>query len=118
MSEPHISVIFTPLFTQFLKHIAKKYRSVQKDVQPLIDQLEGGATPGDQVQGTQHPVYKVRVKNSDVPKGKSGGYRVIYYVKTANRIILIAIYAKTEQVDLPSKVIRRMIQEYEDTLKS
>ncbi len=113
MTNDQPQVEFTPLFVRFLKHLAKKYRSVQADLQPLIDQLGRGETPGDQVKGTKHAVYKVRLKSTDIPKGKSGGYRVIYYLKTATRVVLLAMYAKTEQADVRPGEIRRMIEDYE-----
>ena len=117
MSEPSVQVVAAPIFIRFLKHLARKYRSIRQDLAPLIQQLESGETPGDQIQRIKYPVYKVRVKNSNVSKGKSGGYRVIYYIKTAQRIILVAIYAKTEQVDIQAEDIRRIIEDYEQSLK-
>ena len=36
-------------------------------------------------------VFKVRVKNSDNQKGKSGGYRLMYYLKTSFNVLLLAI---------------------------
>jgi mRNA-degrading endonuclease RelE of RelBE toxin-antitoxin system len=116
MSEPTVQVVAAPIFARFLKHLARKYRSIRQDLAPLLQQLENGETPGDQIQGVQYPVYKVRVKNSDVPKGKSGGYRVVYYVKTPKRLILLAIYAKTERVDIQPEHIRHMIEAYEQSL--
>jgi mRNA-degrading endonuclease RelE of RelBE toxin-antitoxin system len=115
MSKPLIKVEFTPLFIRFLKHLARKYRNVRSDLQSLLDDLEGGKTPGTQVQGTRYTAYKVRVKNSDVSKGKRGGYRVIYYIKTVDRVILIAIYSKTELVDISPEEIKRMIDDYEQS---
>lgn len=114
MSNPRVQVVAAPVFTHFLKHLAKKYAHVRKDIEPLIEQLESGETPGDQVKGVKHAVYKVRVKNSDVAKGKSGGYRVIYYIKAAEQIILIAIYAKTELANLQTEIIKRLIEDFED----
>jgi len=32
---------------------------------------------GDQIVGTDNAVIKVRAKNSDIPTGKSGGYRLL-----------------------------------------
>ncbi len=58
-------------------------------------------------------MFKLRVRNSDIQKGKSGGYRLIYYVKTVKGIILLTIYAKTEQVDIAADDIRNIIAEYE-----
>ena len=51
--------------------------------------------------------------NSDILKGKSGGYRLIYYVKTATGIILLTIYTKSEQADIAADDIRDIISDYE-----
>ena len=110
---PPARVEFTPLFVRFLKHLAKKYRNIQADLQPLIDRLERGETPGVRVKGVKPPTYKVRVKSGDISKGKSGGYRVIYYLRTADFIGLLAIYAKSERTDIRPQEIRRMIEDYE-----
>lgn len=69
--------------------------------------------PGNQISGVNYPVFKLRVRNSDTQKGKSGGYRLIYYVKTATAIILLTVYAKSEQVDIAADDIRSIITEYE-----
>jgi mRNA-degrading endonuclease RelE of RelBE toxin-antitoxin system len=106
-----VQVEFTPPFLRQLKRIRKKYPSVQSDVQPLIDQLEGGETPGVQIRGVKYTVYKARVRNSDASSGKSGGYRVIYYIKTSHLARLVYIYSKAEQTDIKADEIRRMIEE-------
>ncbi|MEX0268338.1 hypothetical protein AB3R30_04285 [Leptolyngbyaceae cyanobacterium UHCC 1019] len=56
-----------------------------------------------------YTVFKVRLKNSNIQKGKSGGYRVMYYVKTADRIILATIYAKSDRADVDTEVIEDAI---------
>ena len=58
-----------------------------------MERLSSGETPGDRVQGVGHVVYKVRVPNSDARRGTSGGYRVVYYVQTTDRVILVTIYS-------------------------
>jgi len=52
------------------------------------------------------------VKNSDNQKGKSGGYRLIYYVKTSTGIILLTVYSKSEQSDIDANEIKKIIMEY------
>ena len=106
-----MQVYFTDTFSQQLKRLSRKYRHIRADIQPLIDQLLAGETPGDQIQGTGHPVYKVRVANSDAQRGKSGGYRIIYYLQRQNGILLITIYSKTEQSDIEPNDIIQIIQE-------
>ncbi len=99
-SEFPIQVGFTIRFEKDIRRLAKRYRSVQTDVQHLIQRLEAGEIPGDQVPNLEQTVFKVRVRNSDIQKGKSGGYRVIYYLKTATQIVLITMYSKSDRSDL------------------
>ncbi len=41
--------------------------------------------------------YKIRLANSSVPTGKSGGFRVIYYfLDKDEHIYLMAMYSKSE----------------------
>jgi mRNA-degrading endonuclease RelE of RelBE toxin-antitoxin system len=70
---------------------------------------------GDQIQGVGYTTYKACVKNSDARRGKSGGYRVIYYIRTTDRLILLTIYAKTKQTDISVEEIRRIIDEVENS---
>lgn len=77
-SEPvPVEVTLTPLFKKDLKKLAKRYRHIRSDLQPLMNQLLIGELPGSRVTGAALTLFKVRVKNSDIQKGKSAGYRVI-----------------------------------------
>ena len=110
---PLIQVIVSPTFNRNLRTLAKKYRSIRNDIQPIIEQLTRGELPGDRIAGVGYAVFKLRVRNSDTQKGKSGGYRLIYYVQTAKGIILLTLYTKSEQVDIAAEDIQNIITEYE-----
>jgi mRNA-degrading endonuclease RelE of RelBE toxin-antitoxin system len=110
---PLIQVEASPTFDRNLRALARKYRSIRNDIQPVIEQLEQGESPGDRIPGIGYAVFKLRVRNSDTQKGESGGYRLIYYVKTETGIILLTVYAKSEQVDIAAEDIRNIITEYE-----
>lgn len=110
---PIIQVEFADKFKRNLRALAKKYRNIRKDIQPIITQLEAGELPGDRIAGIDYTILKLRVKNSDIKKGKSGGYRVIYYVKTTTNIILITIYSKSEREDISAKEIKQVLAEFE-----
>ncbi len=110
---PLILVEVTAKFKRNLRSLAKKYRSIRKDIQPIIEQLQAGELPGDQIPGVGYTIFKLRVKNSDVQKGKSGGYRLIYYVKTSTSIILVTIYSKSEQEDIAAAEIQQILAEFE-----
>lgn len=97
-----------------MRALAKKYPHIRSDVQPLIDQLQHGEWVGDQVQGTGYTIFKVRIRNSDVSRGKSGGYRAIYYLKTQTAVILVTIYSKTEQSDISAAKIRKILSGFSE----
>ena len=108
-----MDIQYTREFKRNLQQLSRRYPSLRKDIEPIVEQLKTGQTPGDQIAGTQYSVYKVRIKNSDNRKGKSGGYRMIYYIKTHQQIILITIYSKSEQSDIAAKTIRHIIERHE-----
>lgn len=113
VDQPLIKVEASPTFKRNLRSLAKKYRSIRDDIQPVIEKLQQGELPGNQIPGVDYTVFKLRVRNSDTQKGKSGGYRLIYYVKTATGIILLTIYTKSEQVDIAADDIQSIITDYE-----
>mgnify|MGYP002784374266 CR=1 FL=1 len=110
----NIQVAITQKFQRNLKKLVKKYRGIREDVQRVIEQLEAGELPGDRIPGIEYAIYKVRVRNSDAQKGKSGGYRLIYYVKTLENLILLTIYSKSQQEDIQAEDIYQIVIAYDD----
>jgi len=107
-------VEFTPEFKRNLRTLSKKYRHIRSDVQPVIEQLQAGEFVGDRISGTHYVVFKVRVRNSDIQKGKSAGYRLIYQVKTPSLAVLVTIYSKLDQADISAEQIRRILTEFKE----
>jgi mRNA-degrading endonuclease RelE of RelBE toxin-antitoxin system len=113
MSEsPAIQILVTPDFQGQLRKLAKRYRSIRTDLQPLFDNLQNGNYPGDQIAGTTYTVFKVRVKNSDTQKGKSGGYRVIYQLRDNICILLVTLYSKSDETSTNANTIREIIDRF------
>ncbi len=103
----------TPEFKKNLKKLAKKYRNIRSDLELFIKELKQGNFSGDRISGLRDRViYKVRIKNSDIRKGKSGGYRVIYLLQTKTSILLLTIYNKSEQEDIAIREIKDIIDEF------
>lgn len=102
-------------FIRRLKELRKKYPHAIQQVQRLIAELEAGETPGDQISGTSYTAYKVRLPNPDAGKGKSGGYGVIYYIRTRDRVIALLIYSKSDQVVVSPDEIKSLIDDYLNT---
>ena len=106
---PQIQLVFSDEFKTRLRTLIKRYRSIRTDLKPLLDELLSGNFIGDQIPGTGYTVFKVRLKNSDIQKGKSGGYRVIYQLSSDTYILLVIIYSKSDQDDIPANQIRDII---------
>jgi mRNA-degrading endonuclease RelE of RelBE toxin-antitoxin system len=102
-------VLVTPPFKRRLKDLSKRYRKIREDIQPLLDTLESGQIIGNQIAGTDFTVFKVRAKNSDIPTGKSGGYRIIYQLISPECVALLSIYAKSDREDITLEEIEEAI---------
>lgn len=107
-----VTIVLSEIFLKDIKDLAKSYRSVRKDILPLIERLSNSEIVGDRIKGFDYRIYKTRVKNSDNQKGSSGGYRVIYYVQTAEFIILTNIYSKSDYENIDDSLIEKSIQQY------
>ncbi len=98
-----------PPFKKDLKRLARKYPAVLDEVEDLVTRLEADERPGDKIPNVGYDVYKVRLKNPAVQRGKSGGFRAIYYVRMANHVILITIYTESQQEDIRPEQIQQVI---------
>ena len=53
---------------------------------------------------------KLRVRNSDMRKGKRGGYRLIYSVDTSAEMIApLMLYTKSHKPDISKKELKALI---------
>ena len=75
---PLVKIDLTPEYKRNLRKLSKKYRQIRSDVQPIIEQLQGGNFIGDRIpgMGEEYVILKLRIKNSNIQKGKSAGYRL------------------------------------------
>lgn len=103
-------LVYSDAFKRQLRELSKRYRLIRSDLDPVLAQLQAGETPGDQVPGTGYALYKVRVANRHAKRGKSGGYRVIYYLQTDTDRLLVTVYSKSDQADVTAAELRRIIE--------
>jgi len=55
--------------------------------------------------------YKIRIPNSSIPTGKSGGFRIItYYTIESDVIRLLLIYSKRDRENITDKEIQEILQ--------
>ena len=97
------SKLFTRLVQEYLTD--DEYRGVQT---VLIDRPEAGKI----IRGSGG-LRKLRWRAAG--RGKRGGYRLIYYAKTAQGVIwMLTIYPKNVAESIPAHVLRQIRKEVED----
>ncbi|MBD2205431.1 type II toxin-antitoxin system RelE/ParE family toxin [Calothrix sp. FACHB-1219] len=111
---PSVFIDLTPEYKQNLRDLSKRFRNIRSDVQPIIEELQQGNILGDRISGLgeQYVVYKVRIRNSNIQKGKSAGYRLIYQVESPTSILLLTIYAKSDREDIDANEIRSIVADF------
>ena len=105
-------IYFCDSFKKAIKHFKKRYPNVTEDVSKAIRELQETPTKGDVIRGAKG-ARKVRVANSDMNKGKSGGYRLLYYVvdEPTKSIYLVMLFAKNEQENISTKEVIELLKE-------
>ncbi|MBN2963563.1 type II toxin-antitoxin system RelE/ParE family toxin [Sulfurospirillum sp. T05] len=105
----NLTVKDTSVFAKAVKNLKRKFRNIDKDWLAFVDGIK---TEEDLGVYLGSGVYKARISNSDKRTGKSGGYRLISYLKLLNNeLYLIYIYDKSDFETLSEKEIDQLILE-------
>lgn len=93
---------FTDHFKRQLKRLLKKFPHLKKDLLKHLQKLNL-----DKEIHIGRSVYKVRIKSSDLNKGKSGGFRsYILVLRIKALLIPLCIYPKNEKETLTENELR------------
>lgn len=108
---PGIQIVLTTEFKKNLRDLAKRYRSIRKDIELAVSELQQGNFVGDRIPrlGSGYVVLKMRVRNRDIQKGKSAGYRLIYQITSSSKLVLLTVYSKSDRPDITIDEIREII---------
>ena len=106
-----IKITYTHEFSKEYKRLSKKYPSLETDIKALIENLSVNPMLGKPL-GSH--IFKVRWQVRCKGKGKSGGIRVITYLRLDNeKLRLVTIYDKSERDTIPIKELRALIKSLE-----
>ena len=96
-------------FERDVKRLYKKYKQLPKDLKVLNTKLQNNPESGIKLgQGC----YKIRLENSSVPTGKSGGFRIIYYhIDLNDNLYLMTMYSKNELDNIDDNIILKILKE-------
>lgn len=96
------------LFDKQAKRLSRKYPSLKNDLSELISILAQEPTLGVALGNN---FYKIRLAITAKAKGKSGGARVITYVKVmATTVYLSAIYDKSEISSISDRELKSIFK--------
>ncbi len=104
----NFDVIATEVFERKLKRLAKKHTSLAADLALIIDELTTNPTLGTPI---GKDCYKLRIAITAKGRGKSGGARMITYVRIVKQtVFLMDIYDKSEQANISNKELQLLIE--------
>jgi len=102
-------VQYSTEFKRNLKPLYKKYSTIKESLRDLQKQLAKNPYLGD---AYGDKIYKVRLADESKGKGKSGGFRVIYYLLSETdegiNILLLSIFNKSEADTIDKKSAVRL----------
>jgi mRNA-degrading endonuclease RelE of RelBE toxin-antitoxin system len=100
----------TDNFIKEAKKLIKKYPSLRSEIAELGKELAENPTTGTPL---GNDVYKIRLAIASKNKGKSGGARVISFVKIIDETVyLLSIFNKGEKDTISDKEIEDLLEGY------
>jgi mRNA-degrading endonuclease RelE of RelBE toxin-antitoxin system len=100
----------TDNFKNEAKKLIKKYASLRTEIIELGKELAENPTSGTPL---GNDVYKIRLAIASKNKGKSGGARIISFVKIIDETVyLLSIYNKGNKDSISDKEIEELIKNY------
>lgn len=105
-----INIITLEQFKKDTKQLYKKYKKLPLDLQKTSKILKNNPRSGIEL-GSK--CYKLRIPNSSIPTGRSGGFRVIYYYYDGEKTLyLMTIFSKREIANISDESILEIIKKY------
>ena len=105
------SVKPTRRFRSLLRKLSRKFPSVFDELDRLEGQLQQGERPGSRYRRMGGRVYRVRLPNRSARRGKSGGFRVAYYLETETTVFLLAICDRKDCAELNESTLRWIMRD-------
>jgi mRNA-degrading endonuclease RelE of RelBE toxin-antitoxin system len=97
-------------FKKEAKKLTKKYPSLKTELANLFTLLENNPTTGTLL---GNDIYKIRLAIASKNKGRSGGARVMSFVKvTDTAVLLFSIYSKGDKDTISDKEIEELLKGY------
>ena len=109
----NLNIISLDSFSKEIQKLSKKYKLLSSDLKELLNILDKNPKAGVELGNS---CYKIRLANSSIPTGKSGGFRVIYYyLDNNNNLYLMSMYSKMELENISDEKLLNILKSNELT---
>ena len=106
------NVRLTASFKRSVKKLKRRYPHIKDDVQEGVELLLQTPQLGVVVPGSGG-IRKIRLPNRDAKRGKSGGYRLLYYLEDteSQALYLLFVYSKSDRADVTRRELKQLLDE-------
>lgn len=98
-------------FESRFKRLAKKFSSLKREVDDLIEELAENPILGVPLGSG---LYKIRLASRSKGGGKSGGFRIVTYLvderEDGTDVYLVTVFDKSEESSIDKKVLVKIVQ--------
>ena len=109
----NLNLINLKTFLKDVKRLYKKYKKLPDDLRTLSKQLNSNPKTGISL-GCN--CYKIRLVNSSVPFGKSGGFRIVYYYDDGKKdLYLMTMFSKRDMENINNDKIIGLLKKHDLT---
>lgn len=111
-------VVLTSPFKASVRRLQKRFPRIKDDVRVAIQALLQEPQLGVVIPGGSG-IRKLRVRSSDMQRGKSGGFRLLYLLNERSELLiyLVFIYPKSERDDITRKELQDLLRAIESDLE-
>lgn len=106
------NVVLSRSFKLSVKELERRFRSVKEDARVAIRALMQNPNLGVVIPGSSG-IRKLRVRNRDLARGKSGGYRLLYWIggQPEPTIYLLLLYFKGDQAEVTRAELQQLLDD-------
>ena len=106
-----MKAIWSDDFDRQARKLARKHRQIIDDIEFFLAELDAGDTPGRRMTGVGgRPVYWARIRDRSSRRGKSGGFRIVYF-RDHEVVILLMIGVRSDFGSVDPRLVMQVLRD-------
>jgi mRNA-degrading endonuclease RelE of RelBE toxin-antitoxin system len=110
------NVQLTASFKRSTKKLQRRYPHIKDDIREGVELLLQTPRLGVIISGSGG-IRKMRLSNRDARRGKSGGYRLLYYLEDeeSQTLYLLLVYSKSDRENVTRSELKQLLDEISES---